>query len=55
MATKTTKTVPPKGKDFAPTFKKYGNMTPGEQAAFKQGCITVGNKVKENLGLKQKK
>ena len=40
-------------KSFQPTFRKYGDMSPGEQAAFRQGATTVGNKVKENLGLRK--
>jgi len=59
MATKTkasTKSAPVAGdRSFTPTFRKYESMTPGEQEAFKQGCKTVGNKIKENLGLKRRK
>jgi hypothetical protein len=36
--------------NFQPTFKKYADMTPGEQATFRQGAKTSENKVKERLG-----
>ena len=36
---------------FTPTFRKYSDMTEGEQAAFRQGAKTSDNKVKERLGL----
>jgi len=36
--------------NFKPTFKKYGSMNEGEQAAFRQGAKTVENKVKGHLG-----
>jgi len=39
--------------NFQPTFRKYNDMSPSEQAAFRQGATTVGNKVKENLGLRK--
>ena len=45
----------PAKKEFTPTFRRYDDMNSGEQAAFRQGATTVSNKVKENLGLKQKK
>lgn len=35
---------------FQPTFRKYKDMTEGEQAAFRQGAKTSENKVKERLG-----
>ena len=35
---------------FQPTFRKYEDMNDGEKAAFKQGCKTSENKVKERLG-----
>lgn len=41
--------------NFTPTFRKYETMNKGEQDAFRQGAATVSNRVKENLGLKQKK
>lgn len=36
--------------NFQPTFRKYADMTEGEQAAFRQGAKTSENKVKERLG-----
>lgn len=36
--------------DFQPTFRKYADMSEGEQAAFRQGAKTSENKVKERLG-----
>ena len=50
-----TETEAKSGGGFTPTFRKYGEMNSGEQAAFRQGAATVSNKVKENLGLKKKK
>ena len=40
------------GGNFKPTFIKYKDMTPTEQACFRQGATTANNSVKEKLGLK---
>ena len=40
---------------FQPTFRKYANMSEGEQAAFRQGAKTSENKVKERLGFTKPK
>ena len=41
-------------KQFEKTFKNYKTeMTPGEQAAFRQGATTANNSIKERLGLKK--
>jgi len=53
MAGKKTDTSKTANKEFTPTFRKYADMSPSEQAAFKQGATTVGNTVKENLGLRK--
>ena len=41
--------------DFVPTFKKYKDMTPSEQAIFRQGATTANNSIKERLGLKKER
>lgn len=42
-------------KEFTPTFRKYSDMSQGEQEAFKQGATTANNNIKERLGLKKGK
>jgi len=56
MSKNQTKKPEPKAEiksDFVTTFRKYEDMNPGEQAAFKQGCKTVSNDIKEKLGFKK--
>ena len=40
---------------FTPTFRKYSDMSKGEQEAFRQGATTANNGIKERLGLKKPK
>ena len=56
MPSKKKEEVATEKKAFEKTFKNYKTeMTPGEQAAFRQGATTANNRIKENLGLKQKR
>ncbi len=55
MAKQTSAKAADKTNNFKPTFRKFDSMTDGEKDAFRQGAKTVANRVKENLGLKQKR